>query len=154
MNFYDHQHPDQSIQVFSLPRVSSPHMRVFCRGHAAAELDIFCAIAPSAKHSWHLKKILHQLLKIGEHWISELYQFTSDFQRTTWWISSQCFLSKQMKSLADLLLFTFFISKVGSEGQSPMCPSSTPPSIYPSSIFPSTHPGRGDAVSEVEKQWK
>ena len=33
-------------------------------------------------------------------------------------------------------------------------PSSTPPSIYPSSIFTSTHPGRGDAVSEVEKQWK
>lgn len=156
MNFYEHQSPHQSVQVLSLPRVTLPHMGVFWAGEGGTlQLNLTFSVPllylPCIRGT---EKILHQLLKTREHWVSELFQFTSDFQRTTWCISSQSSSSKQMKALADSLLFTFSISKVGCEGQLPMHPSSTSPSIYPSSIFPSTHPGRGDAVSEVEKQWK
>ena len=158
MNFYEHQSPHQSVQVLSLSRVTLPHMGIFwARGWGGGTLQLNFTFSVPLLHLPCIcgtKKILHQLLKTREHGVSELFQFTSDFQRTTWCISSQSLLSKQTKGLADSLLFTFSISKVGCEGQLPMHPSSTPPSIYPSSIFPSTHSGRGDTVSEVEKQWK
>lgn len=153
MNFYDHQHHVSLYRCFPFPGCLHRICVSSVGGTLQLNLTVFCAIAPSAKLVVAPKKILHQLLKIGEHWISELYQFTSDFQRTTWWISANVSWVNKWKA-ADLLLFTFSSPKWEVKASHPCVPSSTPPSIYPSSIFPSTHPGRGDAVSEVEKQWK
>ena len=141
MNFYRYQHPHQSVQVFSLPRVSSfSYMCLLQGAHCSWTWCSLChrSCLPCICGT---SKLLHQFLKSRENWVCELYWFVSDFQRTTWWISSQCLLSEQMNGLAYSLLFTFSICRMGCEGQLPTRPSSHP-SIHPASqpaIHPSSH---------------
>lgn len=69
-----------------------------------------------------------QLLKMWE-WVGEICGYISDFQRTTWWISNEHLLSKQMNDLAySLLLFTLSTCKMGM--QRPVTHSSFLPSIH------------------------